>query len=181
MGKRPVDVQIAALPTGLQTFGMQRKLLRACSLSFLILILQGTPSFVPTFRRASPSLLARGFFDKLGFDNFGNMAMEEGDQWRALTKIKVREDPSFKAKQFEDKVIEAGEIFIVAEEFVSQEGNVRSGYRRYLRLAGSKGWVFDLGIAGDWYGKPIAEQVFEDEDGSNPVGDFGDSVKNMFK
>ncbi|CAJ1462166.1 unnamed protein product [Effrenium voratum] len=105
---------------------------------------------------------------------FEGPAFEEGEQWRALTRIKVRKDPSIKAEQLEDKVIEQGETFFVAEvrrAKIPTDGK----HRLYLRLAASKGWVFDLGVAGQWYGKYIAEKVYE-EDGdseSNPMSGIG--------
>ncbi|CAE7230740.1 unnamed protein product [Symbiodinium natans] len=113
-------------------------------------------------------------------DLFQGPAFEEGEQWRALTRIKVRKEPSVKAPQLEDKVIEKGAIFYVAEK---RRAKIPTGgkHRLYLRLAAGTGWVFDLGVAGEWqpsflaalfaphssisgprYGKPIAEPVYED-------------------
>ncbi|CAE7778634.1 unnamed protein product [Symbiodinium pilosum] len=113
---------------------------------------------------------------------FEGPAFEEGEQWRALTRIKVRTEPSIKAPQLDDKVIDKGEIFFVAEK---RRAKIPTGdkHRMYLRLAAGKGWVFDLGVAGEWYGKPIAQPVYEDEpgDGSDPFSDMGDAVREMFR
>lgn len=113
---------------------------------------------------------------------FEGPAFEEGEQWRALTRIKVRKEPSINSPQLEDKVIEKGETFFVAEV---RRAKIPTGdkHRLYLRLAASKGWVFDLGVAGDWYGKYIAEKVYEDEkdEGSNPLGGIGDAMGNVFR
>lgn len=90
--------------------------------------------------------------------------------------------PSINSPQLEDKVIEKGETFFVAEV---RRAKIPTGdkHRLYLRLAASKGWVFDLGVAGDWYGKYIAEKVYEDEkdEGSNPLGGIGDAMGNVFR
>eukprot|EP00931_Biecheleriopsis_adriatica_P118201 TRINITY_DN93657_c0_g1_i1.p1 TRINITY_DN93657_c0_g1~~TRINITY_DN93657_c0_g1_i1.p1 ORF type:complete len:209 (-),score=27.69 TRINITY_DN93657_c0_g1_i1:325-951(-) len=116
-------------------------------------------------------------------DMFDTPMFEEGEQWRALTKIKVRSEPSINAPQLEDRVIEKGEVFIVAEERrakIPTDGR----HRLYLRIASSNGWAFDLGVAGDWYGKPVAEKVYEDEEGSstpNPLGSIGDAVGDIFR
>eukprot|EP00439_Symbiodinium_sp_Y106_P077624 s855_g16.t1 len=115
-------------------------------------------------------------------DLFEGPAFEEGEQWRALTKIKVRKEPSINAPQMEEKVIEKGETFYVAEK---RRAKIPTGgkNRLYLRLAAGKGWVFDLGVAGEWYGKPIAEPVYEDEsdDSPNPFGEIGDAVGGMLR
>mmetsp|Transcript_47682 Transcript_47682/g.149889 ORF Transcript_47682/g.149889 Transcript_47682/m.149889 type:complete len:202 (+) Transcript_47682:112-717(+) len=130
---------------------------------------------------------AASMFDKakeLSADIFDFEAptFESGEQWRALTRIKVREEPSVKAPQLRNKAVEKGEVFTVAEERrakIPTEGK----HRRYLRIAGTKGWVFDLGVAGDWYGKPVAEPVYEDEEdsGNDPLSGIGDAVGSMFR
>lgn len=38
------------------------------------------------------------------------ISTSSGEQWRALTRIKVRKEPSIKAPQLEDKVIEKGGV-----------------------------------------------------------------------
>eukprot|EP00913_Durusdinium_trenchii_P005593 g5212.t1 len=145
-----------------------------------------TPSFLLAGRvgltRRTPArtrqLAENGLFGQVA-ELFEGPAFEEGEQWRALTRIKVRKEPSIKAPQLEDKVIEKGETFYVSEV---RRAKLPTGdkHRLYLRLAASKGWVFDLGVAGDWYGKYIAEKVYEDEGGdSNPLGGIGDAMGNV--
>eukprot|EP00413_Alexandrium_margalefii_P030720 CAMPEP_0204578406 /NCGR_PEP_ID=MMETSP0661-20131031/42893_1 /ASSEMBLY_ACC=CAM_ASM_000606 /TAXON_ID=109239 /ORGANISM="Alexandrium margalefi, Strain AMGDE01CS-322" /LENGTH=222 /DNA_ID=CAMNT_0051587335 /DNA_START=74 /DNA_END=742 /DNA_ORIENTATION=+ len=109
--------------------------------------------------------------DSLGLSDMG--LIEEGEQWRALTKIKIRTSPSINAAQLDDRVIESGEVFVVAEKLrakVPTEGR----NRLYLRVAGTEGWVFDTGAAGSWYGREIATPVYEDEEGGDsPFGAIG--------
>lgn len=110
-------------------------------------------------------------------DSFGmELEFEKGEVWRALTNIKLRTEPSITAAQFEGRVTEGGEVgFIKAgEKFVvavQRRAKVPTGrrHRMYLRIACTKAWAFDLGVAGDWEGKYIAERVL-DEDGK-PVLD----------
>ncbi|CAE7835194.1 unnamed protein product [Symbiodinium sp. CCMP2592] len=121
-----------------------------------------------------------GMFRPSACQQFLHWHTRKGEQWRALTKIKVRKEPSINAPQMEDKIIEKGETFYVAEK---RRAKIPTGGRNrlYLRLAAGKGWVFDLGVAGEWYGKPIAEPVYEDEsdDSPNPFGEIGDAVGGM--
>ncbi|OLP89173.1 Nitronate monooxygenase [Symbiodinium microadriaticum] len=175
----------------------ERILRRACSLVGLLAFSTVSRAFLDaahsrvclqapliwTARRApAATQLAANDGDMFGHvaDMFEGPAFEEGEQWRALTKIKVRKEPSINAPQMEDKVIEKGETFYVAEK---RRAKIPTGgkNRLYLRLAAGKGWVFDLGVAGEWYGKPIAEPVYEDEsdDSPNPFGEIGDAVGGM--
>lgn len=114
--------------------------------------------------------------------DFETPGIEGGEQWRALTKIKVRTEPSMNAPQYGSRVIEKGEIFVVAEQ---RRAKIPTGdkHRMYLRIASTKGWVFDVGAGGDWLGKYIAVKVYEDEEGGannqNPFGALGDAFPDM--
>eukprot|EP00929_Paragymnodinium_shiwhaense_P075972 TRINITY_DN38951_c0_g1_i1.p1 TRINITY_DN38951_c0_g1~~TRINITY_DN38951_c0_g1_i1.p1 ORF type:complete len:205 (-),score=51.18 TRINITY_DN38951_c0_g1_i1:3-617(-) len=111
---------------------------------------------------------------------FEDPMFEDGEQWRALTKIKVRAEPSIKAEQLEDRVVNEGDVFVVAEKRrakVPTDGK----HRMYLRIAGTRGWVFDLGAGGSWYGKAIATPVYDDEEEENPLSGIGDAFKGMMR
>ncbi|CAE8594401.1 unnamed protein product, partial [Polarella glacialis] len=99
---------------------------------------------------------------------------EKTECWRALTKIRVRTAPDIEAKQVSSKkmgpvFINAGAAFQVAEVCSDMKGSKR----RFMRLAGSDYWVFDLGTSGSWLGKPVIEP--DNKPPENPV----DSLKKL--
>mmetsp|Transcript_111016 Transcript_111016/g.220838 ORF Transcript_111016/g.220838 Transcript_111016/m.220838 type:complete len:235 (+) Transcript_111016:111-815(+) len=90
---------------------------------------------------------------------------EEGEIWRALTKIRLRKEPSITAPQFEGAVIQdgasgflnAGDRFVVAEKRRAKVPT-KGRHRLYLRIATTKAWAFDIGVSGKYEGVTIAER-----------------------
>lgn len=83
------------------------------------------------------------------------LAAEGPGKYRALARIRVREEADTEAAA-QDRIIERDEVVDVNEVVAS---NAPSGLN-YLRLSDG-GWIFDIGIAGKWVGKPIVESVDE--------------------
>lgn len=79
-------------------------------------------------------------------------------QFRALTKIRLREMPDINSRPTGD-VLESGEVFEVAD-WVKPPS---PGLMGYLRVAGKSGWVFNKGVSGAWLEKPIVERLTESE------------------
>jgi len=67
--------------------------------------------------------------------------------WRSLTKIKIRDSADTGSNPTGAR-IEENEKFPVVEVVV------RDG-KHFLKLGDREGWVFDVGISGDWKDKPI--------------------------
>jgi len=90
---------------------------------------------------------------------------ENVEEWRALTKIRLRSGPSIDADTVEDgdgyaKTLLAGERFLVAEvRSACDASDAIAEKRRFLRIAGTDTWVFDLGTAGNWLGKAVVEKA----------------------
>jgi len=75
----------------------------------------------------------------------------------AFTKIRTRSLPDVASAPTGD-AIKIGEVFEVTEVVPPAEG----GGLCYLKV-GTRGWVFDKGVAGNWLGKAIVERVPEVE------------------
>eukprot|EP00445_Apocalathium_hangoei_P042225 CAMPEP_0203968954 /NCGR_PEP_ID=MMETSP0359-20131031/97214_1 /ASSEMBLY_ACC=CAM_ASM_000338 /TAXON_ID=268821 /ORGANISM="Scrippsiella Hangoei, Strain SHTV-5" /LENGTH=227 /DNA_ID=CAMNT_0050906889 /DNA_START=78 /DNA_END=761 /DNA_ORIENTATION=- len=91
-------------------------------------------------------------FSKEGFDFDNKVALSVPATWRALTRIKLREDPDIEAGP-------SGDFLTPYEKFRVVDVIRRAG-QYFLKLEGEKkGWAFDRGIAGSWLGRPIAERI----------------------
>lgn len=100
---------------------------------------------------------------------------EEGEIWVALTKIRLRTQPSINAPQYEGIVIKDGtsgflnknDEFVVAEKRRAKVPT-KGRHRLYLRIATTNAWAFDIGVTGAYEGVAIAER-------------FRDAAGNAFK
>lgn len=71
-------------------------------------------------------------------------------KYQALTKIRLRTEPNVNS-QPTGSVLEAGDIFDTDEVVVDER-------LAYLRVSG-RGWVFHVGISGEWLGRPIIRRL----------------------
>eukprot|EP00434_Breviolum_minutum_P011630 symbB.v1.2.010260.t1/scaffold670.1/size174347/11 len=96
---------------------------RLANLASLLLIVQqlnqltfvSISTTIATRFESRTTLAAEGDLFGQVAELFEGPTFEEGEQWRALTRIKVRREPSINSQQLEDQVIEKGETFFVAE------------------------------------------------------------------
>jgi len=95
-------------------------------------------------RNTARRRLARGVGTELSLLTTGT--------YRALTRIRLREEAATTSKPT-GRSVEPGEVFQVEEVVPRTSADGVS----YLKVLGGRGWVFDLGIAGPWAGKPIVE------------------------
>jgi len=85
-----------------------------------------------------------------------DLALEPG-LFIAATKIRLRTSPDTSSAPT-GEALKEGEVF-EATEVVKPDGPGSLGYLR----VGDRGWVFDRGISGAWVGKPIVENVPEED------------------
>jgi len=97
----------------------------------------------------SPSLQARTNANRIA------RAYAETGSYRSLTKIRVRQEPSTTAEPT-GVILDRGEVFEVVD--VVQGGDSSPSYLK-IKAKNGEGWVFDLGIAGSFVGKPIVERL----------------------
>lgn len=75
----------------------------------------------------------------------------------AVTNIRLRTAPDI-ASEPTGKAVKGGEVF-EATEVLPPQGPGALGYLR----VGERGWVFDRGVSGEWLGKPIVDNVPEED------------------
>eukprot|EP00929_Paragymnodinium_shiwhaense_P024144 TRINITY_DN14960_c0_g1_i1.p1 TRINITY_DN14960_c0_g1~~TRINITY_DN14960_c0_g1_i1.p1 ORF type:complete len:557 (-),score=139.34 TRINITY_DN14960_c0_g1_i1:152-1822(-) len=77
-------------------------------------------------------------------------------KYKALTKIRLREQPDVKAEPT-GGIVEINEVLDVTDAVPAGPGGMG-----YLYIGSRKGWIFDKGVAGAWVGKSIVQRIGEE-------------------
>eukprot|EP00929_Paragymnodinium_shiwhaense_P021768 TRINITY_DN14108_c0_g1_i1.p1 TRINITY_DN14108_c0_g1~~TRINITY_DN14108_c0_g1_i1.p1 ORF type:complete len:224 (-),score=59.30 TRINITY_DN14108_c0_g1_i1:191-862(-) len=128
-----------------------------------------------------PSLRsAQGGLSPVAMQGFQNVRELTADEimYKALTRINIRTQPDIRSmtlaqadaeleklgKQRPNKdkgwtYLEEGQYFEIEQAYPATDDIWAEQGMMYLKLFGQDGWVFTVGIAGEWAGKSIVEKV----------------------